>query len=372
MHNVTLLLTDADGTPLGSSDQLPIRSAQVSNVIWVIMGAGVLLLFVAILLRLVRRIRGRHDHPGEDTEVAETAAVDVTTADDDRVLASSAVMAAGTVVSRLSGFVRSTLLVAALGVSLHADVFTIANTIPNMLYILLAGGVFNAVLVPAAGPGDAQRRRRRRGLHQPGDHAGRHVPRRGHGGAGDRGAAGDGGDAQQPVRRGGPGRAATVGDRLRSVLPSAGLLLRDVRAGRPDPQLTRPLRPDDVGADRQQRDRDRGAGRLPHLVRPGQPGRAGRPVRHRSGAAARPRLDGRHRRAAADPAALPARRGLPLPAALRLPAHRPRPHVQAGHLDGAVRDRQPGGVRRRGPAGLRRNRRAAATAPASRSTPTRS
>ncbi|RNM12808.1 murein biosynthesis integral membrane protein MurJ [Nocardioides pocheonensis] len=64
------------------------------------------------------------------------------------VMGSSAVMAAGTVVSRLSGFVRSTLLAAALGVGLHADVFTIANTIPNMLYILLAGGVFNAVLVP--------------------------------------------------------------------------------------------------------------------------------------------------------------------------------------------------------------------------------
>ena len=31
---------------------------------------------------------------------------------------------------------------------MHADVFTIANTVPNMLYILLAGGVFNAVLVP--------------------------------------------------------------------------------------------------------------------------------------------------------------------------------------------------------------------------------
>jgi putative peptidoglycan lipid II flippase len=64
------------------------------------------------------------------------------------VLGSSAVMAAGTVVSRLSGYLRSTLLAAALGVALHADVFTIANTIPNMLYILLAGGVFNAVLVP--------------------------------------------------------------------------------------------------------------------------------------------------------------------------------------------------------------------------------
>ncbi|MCD4523748.1 murein biosynthesis integral membrane protein MurJ [Nocardioides sp. cx-173] len=72
----------------------------------------------------------------------------MSTADDQRILASSAVMAAGTVVSRMSGFVRSSLLAAALGASLHADIFTIANTIPNMLYILLAGGVFNAVLVP--------------------------------------------------------------------------------------------------------------------------------------------------------------------------------------------------------------------------------
>lgn len=64
------------------------------------------------------------------------------------VLGSSAVMAAGTVVSRLSGFVRSGMLAAAIGVGLHGDVFNIANTIPNMLYILLAGGVFNAVLVP--------------------------------------------------------------------------------------------------------------------------------------------------------------------------------------------------------------------------------
>ena len=64
------------------------------------------------------------------------------------VLGSSAVMAAGTLVSRVTGFLRNALLVAALGAQLHADVFTIANTIPNMLYILLAGGVFNAVLVP--------------------------------------------------------------------------------------------------------------------------------------------------------------------------------------------------------------------------------
>jgi putative peptidoglycan lipid II flippase len=67
---------------------------------------------------------------------------------DASILSSSAVMAAGTVVSRASGFVRNALLAAALGTALHADVFTIANTVPNMLYILLAGGVFNAVLVP--------------------------------------------------------------------------------------------------------------------------------------------------------------------------------------------------------------------------------
>ncbi len=99
-------------------------------------------------------------------------------------------MAAGTVVSRISGFARGALLAAALGIQLHADVFNIANTIPNMLYILLAGGVFNAVLVPQlvramkydADGGD--------GLHEPRDHPRRAVPRRGHRDPGDRGAAG--------------------------------------------------------------------------------------------------------------------------------------------------------------------------------------
>ena len=67
---------------------------------------------------------------------------------ENRVASASAVMALGTTFSRLSGFLRSVLLAAALGNLLHADIFNIANTIPNMLYILLAGGIFNAVLVP--------------------------------------------------------------------------------------------------------------------------------------------------------------------------------------------------------------------------------
>ena len=85
----------------------------------------------------------------EHVEHAERSAEESAASGEERgILANSAVMAAGTVVSRFSGFIRSTLLLAALGGGLHADIFTIANTVPNMLYILLAGGVFNAVLVP--------------------------------------------------------------------------------------------------------------------------------------------------------------------------------------------------------------------------------
>ena len=61
---------------------------------------------------------------------------------------SSAVMAAGTLVSRLTGLLRSLLLVVALGTSIFADTFNVANTLPTVLYILLAGGALNSVFVP--------------------------------------------------------------------------------------------------------------------------------------------------------------------------------------------------------------------------------
>lgn len=56
VHNVTLMVTDANGIPLGATDELPIRSVLVSDVIWVIIGVGVGTLFLAIGLRLRRRI----------------------------------------------------------------------------------------------------------------------------------------------------------------------------------------------------------------------------------------------------------------------------------------------------------------------------
>ncbi|MFF1837750.1 murein biosynthesis integral membrane protein MurJ [Streptomyces sp. NPDC058231] len=64
------------------------------------------------------------------------------------VLRSGAVMAAGSVVSRATGFIRSAVVVAALGTGLQADGYTVANTVPNILYMLLIGGALNAVFVP--------------------------------------------------------------------------------------------------------------------------------------------------------------------------------------------------------------------------------
>jgi putative peptidoglycan lipid II flippase len=62
---------------------------------------------------------------------------------------SGAVMAAGTLVSRVLGLVRTALLASVIGVAgLTADAFTAANTLPNQFYVLLAGGAIQAVLVP--------------------------------------------------------------------------------------------------------------------------------------------------------------------------------------------------------------------------------
>lgn len=57
-------------------------------------------------------------------------------------------MAAGTLVSRILGFVKTLLITVAIGLSVVTDVFELSNQLPNMIYVLVAGGVFNAVLVP--------------------------------------------------------------------------------------------------------------------------------------------------------------------------------------------------------------------------------
>ncbi|WP_053730779.1 murein biosynthesis integral membrane protein MurJ [Streptomyces sp. WM6378] len=64
------------------------------------------------------------------------------------LLRSSALMAAGSIVSRATGFLRSAVIAAALGVGLLGDGYAVANNVPNILYMLLIGGTLNAVFVP--------------------------------------------------------------------------------------------------------------------------------------------------------------------------------------------------------------------------------
>ncbi|MFI9150274.1 murein biosynthesis integral membrane protein MurJ [Streptomyces sp. NPDC053367] len=62
---------------------------------------------------------------------------------------SSAVMAAGSIVSRGTGFVRSAVVAAALGtIGPTADGYAVGNSLPTIVYMLLLGGALNAVFVP--------------------------------------------------------------------------------------------------------------------------------------------------------------------------------------------------------------------------------
>lgn len=60
----------------------------------------------------------------------------------------SLLMATGTVLSRITGMARDIALVAAIGTAVFADTFSVANTLPTIVYILLVGGALNAVFIP--------------------------------------------------------------------------------------------------------------------------------------------------------------------------------------------------------------------------------
>lgn len=64
------------------------------------------------------------------------------------VARASSVMALGTALSRITGFMRSILLVATLGTGILGDTYNVGNTMPNIIYNLLIGGSMTAVFVP--------------------------------------------------------------------------------------------------------------------------------------------------------------------------------------------------------------------------------
>ncbi|WP_215522251.1 lipid II flippase MurJ [Varibaculum prostatecancerukia] len=64
------------------------------------------------------------------------------------VARASGIMVAGTMMSRLLGFVRAALLIALIGSLGANDAFQAANNLPNIIYNLLASSILSAVLVP--------------------------------------------------------------------------------------------------------------------------------------------------------------------------------------------------------------------------------
>ncbi|MGH9164876.1 MAG: murein biosynthesis integral membrane protein MurJ [Acidimicrobiales bacterium] len=61
---------------------------------------------------------------------------------------STAVMAAGTLTSRLTGFAKLVALAYALGFTRLTDTYNLANVTPNIIYELVLGGVLSATLLP--------------------------------------------------------------------------------------------------------------------------------------------------------------------------------------------------------------------------------
>jgi len=64
------------------------------------------------------------------------------------VARNSAVMASGTIVSRVTGVLRDVAMTAALGFYLVSDAYSLGNSLPNIVYILVIGGALNAVFIP--------------------------------------------------------------------------------------------------------------------------------------------------------------------------------------------------------------------------------
>lgn len=100
---------------------------------------------------------GRVPDPGEPTTplgpVAEPGAPAASTPPGGAertgsLVRSSGMIAIASLVSRITGFVRNLALVAVLGFAVVNDSYTISNTLPNIVYELLLGGVLTSVMIP--------------------------------------------------------------------------------------------------------------------------------------------------------------------------------------------------------------------------------
>lgn len=77
-----------------------------------------------------------------------TGSAGMRTARTSGVVRAGAVMAVATLVSRATGFLAKILLLAALGAEVVSDAYNVANTLPNIVFELLIGGVLTSVAIP--------------------------------------------------------------------------------------------------------------------------------------------------------------------------------------------------------------------------------
>jgi putative peptidoglycan lipid II flippase len=93
------------------------------------------------------------EHPASPVAAELTAGAEVeveaaASTGDRGLLAASRSMAVASLTSRVTGFLRSSMLVAAIGIHGVGDSYNVANNFPNMVYELLLGGVLSSVLIP--------------------------------------------------------------------------------------------------------------------------------------------------------------------------------------------------------------------------------
>lgn len=82
------------------------------------------------------------------TDISPTDATRTAAVGSDRFGRDAIVVTICTLFSRVTGFARVLVAAACLGVDLLGDTYAAANTIPNIIFELVAGGVLQAVLVP--------------------------------------------------------------------------------------------------------------------------------------------------------------------------------------------------------------------------------
>jgi putative peptidoglycan lipid II flippase len=95
------------------------------------------------LIPIIPTVAARTDEDEEATERREGAP-----GASGGILRAAGTMAVATLVSRLTGFLRTAVLTAVLGLGLVGNAYTVANTLPNLVYELLLGGVLTSIIVP--------------------------------------------------------------------------------------------------------------------------------------------------------------------------------------------------------------------------------